>query len=229
MIHIDFLPESYRQLRESRRLPLGHLVAAIAITAGVGLSALAQTWQQAHLKAQLKAIDPAHQSAKNQLAQLAQLQTDVKQIRRDAALGVFLERPWPRSRVLAELVQCKDDSITLRSIQMSSQPVQPLAAPGRRAPARRPASAPQDPSSLDDLGQLQHKLRGHVDQVVLEGETADSAALYRYVHQLTELRQLFSKVELDLLETETASPGASFRIQAQLQPSFGQADVEDDS
>jgi Tfp pilus assembly protein PilN len=176
--------------------------------------------------AQLATVNPQYDLARRQTDQLNKLQAELNDAQADAELITYLRHPWPRTRLLEELLRPLPEEITLTSLQIDQQEPAVGSRPGRLVPLedRQKEPAAEQPASVADLKQL----RGERDQartiITLEGITSDSSALHHYLSQLNDA-SLFSNAELESFQVEQIEEtGKVLRFVAKLEvePGRGQ-------
>jgi hypothetical protein len=216
---IDFLPAGYRQRRANRirnRLRvavIGMLAACLA-----GLHGAQRTWLAVERSASAettKRLAEAEQTrARHQL-----LMEQSRESAEHLELIVFLNHPWPTTRILHSLATRVPSTLSFSELRMARD-----AHPTPSANAETAAPAPSGASSAD----LQH-LRTAYDKslvkITLRGQTESRGDLYNYVAKL----ESDSIVEHPRLVSLVASPITKgereweFVIEAQVRSGYGQS------
>ncbi len=227
MNDIDFLPIEYRQRREQRQSQPWQIVAAAAIVGLVVAAAAAQHFHRHTIEKELAAITPVHEAAVKLQIRLGETRKRLDEAKSKAELYTYLRHPWPRTQILATLVESLPKEITLEQVQVSRQPPVAAAAVEVRKPVDKNAEA-QRLKSLAPADRDLLKLRGSIDPmrtvVVLTGAVAESSVLHRYLGDL-DARELFEKAELDCLTGAENGHGVKsleFRAVLTVQPGYGQ-------
>jgi hypothetical protein len=228
LVEIDFLPESYRQRSMHRRAYWWRIAAAACI---VGFFSLTSLWQQrqfANAQAKLADVETKYAEAAGKNANLAQLSATLEAERKLAELLTFLRHRWPRTQILAAIVEPLPDTVVLAEFQLGSEEAQ-----GNQPPAIALSEAKTPPPTrsarqANDLSQLLHESARQRHWVALVGTADDAAILHAYLAQLGT-NQLFERVDLQSLESLTKDPGVKgaaatmrFTARAYLRPGHGE-------
>lgn len=227
LIDIDFLPEKYRE-ENARRKEKGWRYVVIGVFSVLVLLAgsLQQTLRH-NLAAELKLVGQQHESAETRMSRLTQLQKDQIHERRRAELVNYLNHPWPRTQILAAVVEPLPKSIRLSEIRLSHEAQQQPGARAERASSKLAAattSAPAKDPVQQDLEQLRSEGENRATMVTLSGETTDLAALHFYLGKLGEHR-LIAKAELRSLERSQRDAERSlFRARLTIRAPYGAPD-----
>jgi hypothetical protein len=209
MKNIDFLPDLYRQREALRRARVWWCTVVVIFGTAIGLAAGAQLWLRRSIKGQLAELDLQYAAAQAQVRELAALQTQINQAGRAASLFTFLEDPWPRTQILAELVRPLPDSVRLTNLHIGEEVVaqsqlQAQAGPRRRGPRGDDDEGPKLSPPEADLARLREEASQRQTFVELEGQTEDVPQLHQYVAAIGR-SPLVAQAQIKSLET-TASP-----------------------
>jgi hypothetical protein len=113
LIDIDFLPRKYRE-ENARRKVHGWRVAVVGAIAGMVLiAAVLQYRKRLALEDELALVAQHFTAAEADLARLGELQGRLAELESEAELITFLGHPWPRSLVLAAVVEPLPKSIRM--------------------------------------------------------------------------------------------------------------------
>ncbi len=221
---IDFLPASFREAGIQRK-NIG--LRVVAVVAFVGLIAFAAVYQQ-YLRhwsdQQLADIVPHYELAKLETVRLAQLQQQLQTAQRKAELCTYLQHPWPRSQLLAAIVDLLPDAVQLTTLEMVHEPL-PNAASETPRPSDKAgelAMAKLEPAHRDLLA-LRDECEKRRLIVKLTGITDDTPALHDYFDQLGRV-PLFEKVDVGGVEHHPGEPAAHmhFVVSLIVRPGYGQ-------
>jgi len=183
---IDFLPESYRQRELLRRARLWWAAVTLVLGGAIGSAATAQAYLRRSLERELAALTPEFTSAHDQVRELTALQAEILAASHEASLVTYLEHPWPRTRLMAEIVRPLPESIRLTQLHVTEEelarPAAAVAGP-RQAPA---ADAAKPVGAEHDLLRLFEEMERRQTVILLEGHTADVSALHGYVAELSQ-------------------------------------------
>ena len=224
MQNIDFLPSEYRQRHARQR----HQTWRAAALGAAGLAVLAAAFHQSQarraVEQELAAATPQYERALETTKQLGEIQSKLATARADAELFTWLRHPWPRSRILAALLEPLPEEIgfTRLEIRRQSQPVRTPLQP--LAPLEKAGNdlSTALPPPARDLRQLRARWDAAPTVVSVEGVAAESAVLHQYLGDLNR-QGLFLRAELESLETDPLSDGSVLRFQATLtvRPGYG--------
>lgn len=224
MPDIDFLPAEYRKRHAQHRHTtwrLGLLGAAVAVFA---LAAVGQLVRRQHVRAELDMIEPVHAALLAHGKQLAGLQTHLQTARATAELVTYLRHPWPRTRILDEILRPLPEELTLDRVTIDRGTPETRGGQPRLSRAQEQAEAAKAaalPPAIRDLKRLRDEADPTRTVVNIVGTTSDNAALHRYLAAL-EKNQLFSKVELVDVESSEGHTGMRFSMMLVVRPGYGQ-------
>src|SRR6478735_10836996 len=115
---IDFLPEHYRQRTLLRRARAWWGICAAIFGSVIVVSSFSQWCLQRSVKNQLLELEPLSRIAQEQDERFAALQRDVSKKEETAALFAYLRHPWPRSRVIAALIEQVPEGVELSNFHL---------------------------------------------------------------------------------------------------------------
>jgi hypothetical protein len=212
MKNIDFLPEIYRQQGELRRARIWWGAVVVIFGTAIGLAAGIQFWLRHDIQRQLDQLEPQFVQAQQQSRELSSLNAQITKAGRSAGLFTFLEDPWPRTQILAELVRPLPKSMHLMRVQIGEEEVL-RAAPSTGSARRRSRHEEEEGPKLSpveqDLAQLRTDAERRQTFVDLEGQTQDVTELHAYVAEIGR-SALFASAQIKSLE---ATPGDTLPIQ----------------
>lgn len=219
MKSIDFLPAGYRQRRANRvrnrvRIAvIGMLAACLA-----GIHAAQRTW--------LAVERSATAETNKRLVEAQQTRTRhqvLSEKSRDSAehleLIVFLDHPWPTTRILHSLATRVPSTLSFDELRIIRNPNN-VAAPSETA-----APAVQRGAAAADLQHLRTTYDGAHAKITLRGQTESRGDLYDYVARL----ERDTVVEHPRLVSLVASPAPGgerawdFLIEASVRSGYGQS------
>ena len=212
MKNLDFLPEIYKQQGELRRARVWWGAVVVIFGTAIGLAAGTQFWLRHSIRRQLDELEPQFVQAQKQTQELSGLNAQIVKAGRSAGLITFLEDPWPRTQVLAELVRPIPKSVQLTRIQIGEEEVL-RAAQSNGSAHRRGRQEEEDGPKLSPVEQDLAQLRADAEKrqafVDLEGQTQDVTELHAYVAEIGR-SALFASAQIKSLE---ATPGDTLPIQ----------------
>lgn len=205
MKSIDFLPDIYRQREALRRARWWWGIVVLIFGLAISASAMTQAWLRHGLHEQLQALAKDFEGAQTQVQELSNLQSQISLAGHEASLYTFLENPWPRTQLLAEIVHPLSETIRLTKIAITDEEqsrtavlVGPRNMKAEEDAAAR-ASAPEK-----DLARLQDETARRQAVIEIDGHTADVPRLHDYVSQLSR-SPLIASATIKSLEAATAA------------------------
>ncbi len=227
MHEIDFLPAEYRQNRAERRWHTRRIVGLGLLAAAILAAALLQRYQQTCLEADLAKCQPAHSEASQTRGNLDRLQARLQAARTRAELLTYLRHPWPRTRILAALLDPLPDEIAFDELRIDRETSPTRRLGESRLPLDRAAEEARRsalPPASRDLKRLRDECDPAQIVVTVTGATTETAVLHRYLGELGKQR-LFSKVQLRSIETDEAGRQQTrFSAAIVVRPGYGQPD-----
>jgi Tfp pilus assembly protein PilN len=226
MQDIDFLPLEYRQQHARRRWQPWRVAVVAVFLALLVLAVLTQFRQRWKAEGDLAAILPLYDEAMRQKGRLAEIHSQLQAAKSQADLSTYLRHPWPRTQLLAAVLDPLPDAVVLRQFHVAHE-----TAIGQSAAAQRPGTdkktddekASKLPAAQRDLKRLREELDTSKTLVRIAGTAKASDVLHRYLADLAK-SDLFSKVELRSIERTEGNAATALRFQATLivRPGYGQ-------
>src|SRR5262245_3440257 len=178
---IDFLPDIYRQREALRRARLWWGIVVVIFSSAIAASALAQAWLRHGLHQQLDELAPEYAQAQTQVQELTGLQSQNLRAAHEASLYTFLESPWPRTQLLAEVVRPLPESIRLTQVHLAEeeQARSAIQAGPRNSKAEEEAAAKAS-GPEQDLARLLEETERRQTTIEIDGYTADVGRLHEY-------------------------------------------------
>jgi hypothetical protein len=224
MKNIDFLPEIYRQREIMRRARLWWGIVVVIFGSAIGVAASAQAWLKHTLVQQLDDLTPPYAAAQAQVKELSSLQVEINKAGHEASLYTFLESPWPRTQLLAELVQPLATTIRLTQIHLAEedQARSAIQAGPRNLKADEEAAAKATPSEKD-LAKLQSETERRQTSIEIDGHTTDVQRLHRYVEDINRA-PLIAAANIKSLEGAASNQQGQtrFTLRAIVRPGYCQ-------
>jgi len=228
MYSIDFLPDDYHRQASDRRL---HVWLAILLTVFggfVGIVGLQQHLMWQNLERQFQVIQIPFSQAELANQRVAELREQLAEANDLAELYTYLRHPWPRTRILATLIEALPPEISLSEVTIERVELDGAGKDQRRrTPTRASPDAETETKPLTVrrmLDELRHELDATSTVVHARGVTTDNSALHRCIAALND-SWLFTKVQLeslDSMEDEHAPRSATFEISLEVLPGYGQ-------
>lgn len=208
---IDFLPARYRADRHRRRWVVTRGAVVIVFAFLVVASIYAQHVRVSQLRERLAKANERGALATTQSARLTASNAQLRDATTQAKLFTFLRRPWPRTQILAAVLEPLPPEVRLTSLEITSEQISGTTP--RRLEPRRNANQPPDQRPLAErtLDELQTAFGQVQTVVVLKGVTESNGELHRYIGRLSE-NKLLQKPELRSLDGDQAPDGAQSRF-----------------
>jgi hypothetical protein len=225
---IDLLPADYRKRGVQRRTYLWRLMVVVVFAGFFSSTALLQRNHHAHVRSKLAEIEAQYAQAVAHNAKSAEVKVQLQAGRGSAELLTFLRCPWPRTQIIAAILEPLNDSITLTDWQILHEPVHRDAAPNAPPPDAKKLANDKPARRVRDLTRM---LRENAEQqqfVFLVGHANEAAALHEYLARLGA-NSLFSKIDLRSIENVIHEKNSAqrtgtfhFTARAILRPGHGQ-------
>lgn len=182
MKSIDFLPDIYRQREALRRARLWWGIVVVVFGGAIGASTLAQAWLRHSIHQQMDSLSADFAAAQTQVQELSTLQSQIVRAGHEASLYTFLENPWPRTQLLAQIVGPMPDCIRITQIHISEQESAKTAiqAGPRNVKADEDAAA-KATGPEKDLARLQEEMDRRQTMIEIDGHSSDVSKLHDYV------------------------------------------------
>lgn len=221
---IDFLPDIYRQREALRRARAWWGAVVLLFGGAIGAAQTAQVGLRLSLQRQMTAIESEYESAQQQVRELSNLQEEIAVAAQEASLFTYLEHPWPRTQILADLVQALPETIRLNQVHIHDEE---LARAVNQAGPRRPNgendAAAKAPVAQQDFQRLQEEMDHRQTVVELDGQTSDVAKLHEYLAALSQ-SPLISAASIKSLEATAGKQQSQtqFTLRIVVRPGYGQ-------
>jgi Tfp pilus assembly protein PilN len=225
MKDIDFLPATYRELHRQRRATAVRLVLLFSVAVTIGVAALTQHAERRRVMARLADVQLLHKDATARQSMLADLQAQLERANAEAGLYTFLRHPWPKSKILTEIVAPLPEAITLERIEFvrlektTDTPAQAAFSPAQAEAAEQ---APRTLPAVDDLKTLRQQAEATLNEIKLSGLTSDHAALHGYLMALGQ-SELLTNPQLKSVDGVQGEEETAIRFTAHVtvRPSHG--------
>jgi hypothetical protein len=221
---IDFLPDIYRQRAALRKARVWWCLVVLLFGGTIGSAIAAQVWLRVSLKRQLALVEDTFLASQSQVHELATLQSQISVSSQYASLFTYLQHPWPRTQLLAQIVQPLPAQVRLTQIHIRDEELPretPQAGPQHRGPDPDATAKLAPPE--DDLAHLQQEMDRKQTVIELQGYTPTEAHLHEYVGALSS-STLVASVHIKTLEADPDQKHQRTRFILRLivQPGYGQ-------
>lgn len=221
---IDFLPDIYRQRAALRQARVWWCLVVVLFGGTITLSVVAQVWLRVGLQRQLAVLEQSFASSQTQVHELATLQSQIAKSAQEASLFTYLQHPWPRTQLLAQVVQPLPKSIRLTQIHVREEELPretPQSGPQNRGAADQEAGKLQPPEA--DLARLQQEMDFKQTVVELQGFTPEVSRLHEYVASLNTA-PLVAAAHIKSLESDPDQTKlrTRFTLRLMIHPGYGQ-------
>lgn len=229
MNSVDFLPNDYRRQAADRRSHVWLFITLTIYGGFVGVVATHQFLARRAVQRELDQVEIPYVQAELANKRLAELESQLEETSVEADLHTYLRHPWPRTQVLAALVEHLPPEVNLTEVTMRRERRE---QDDHRTGAARsdPMGQAEDTSTKPDARQSLKRLREEIDAtrtvIWVRGVTTDNTALHHCIRALSE-SWLFTKADLESLDSmdDDTTPGAAtFGICLELRPGYGQKD-----
>ena len=216
MKDIDFLPARYRENDARRKAGVWRFALVLVLGGAVAAASLGQFAYRAKVQSQLVEIQPLLAQAHASEAHAAQLKSELHKVSQTATLYALVQTPWPRTQLVAAIVEPLDDTIVIHEIRCSRQLEQ---TPDRRNKGPEfdlgdgETKTPIKSATETDLTDIKQRLSESRDVVRIVGETGSQRDLHAYLERLESAASLFEAVELievDSIDTDNDNPRLRF-------------------
>jgi len=228
---IDFLPEVYRERIVLRQARVWWGIVVMIFGVAIGSTATAQYLLKQSVQRQFDELEPQFIAAQQQVQRLAQTQADNRTAGQWAGLITYLEQPWPRSQLVAEVIRPLPASIRLTELIVAEEelarPTTEEAGPRRRnrPPDQRSQKLAPAAADLDALRQAHDYKRPVIE---ISGTVQDVALLHEFVTTLGR-SPLVDRAQIKSLEsasTTVLDQPTNFTVRLVFRASHGQSDAE---
>lgn len=227
MKDIDFLPAKYHEAAAVRQAKWWRMAVIAAFAAIIGIAAVGQLGIQRHVRNELEALLPQYNAALQETQRLAQADQSLRTGRAEAELMTYLRHPWPRTQILAHVMDPLPETITLKSlsIRRETPPATPSSSTVTETTKPATATAPtsKPPAAESDLQRLRTEIEASQIVVMLGGTTEDITTLHMYLGKLAS-QGFFAKVEIASIESAPSDKRgiSDFSVRLFVRPGYGQ-------
>jgi Tfp pilus assembly protein PilN len=223
MKDIDFLPSHYRLEHAARRKRVSGVAVVLVYAALLAVAAYTQHARQRRMKGELETLSQQHAAVTAQAAQLAAMQQESRNLDAIAALATWLRHPWPRTQLLAAVLDPLPQSVQLDDLSLQRSGAQESNVRRTTGAANATKEADTRTPAERDLDTLRARFDADPVAITLSGTTTEIARLHVYLAALGETG-LFSEVKLVSLERDGKgdTPVSRFRARATVAPGYGQ-------
>lgn len=205
MKDIDFLPARYREARVAHKNRIWGATILIAFGGLVGTAFAGQWWVRSSLQKELDLADRDYQETRIAQQAMEQVESQVREIGREAELLTYLRHPWPRTQILRRVTTHLPHEVTLEKLHISrgEAKIDKTLAVGIIKPADTTTAktTPEAGSPAErDLKRLREDCDSRQVVVVIEGFATDLTALHVYLNALAA-EPLFAQAELTSIES----------------------------
>ncbi len=184
MKNIDFLPEIYRERMALRQARVWWAIVVLIFGGAIASTATAQYVLKRSVQQQYDDLEADFVAAQEQVKRLAEAQAENRTAGQWAALITYLEQPWPRSQLVAEVVSPLPSTIRLTELIVAEEDIGKAATeeagPRRRgqpagANAKPPAPAVADFEALRKVHDFKRPI------IEISGTVHDVSQVHDYV------------------------------------------------
>lgn len=210
---IDFLPEQYRERRKQRRVRYWWALV-VCLFGGVVIATGSLQWLSVlRIKHELSRLEQQVVTFRQLDQNLLDIESKVAAVSHSANLYTFLKHPWPRTQILAAVVQPLPQEMELTSIRIAES----LIAKGPQPAAVAEGTEPPPPAhpAVADLQQLHNTHEAQRVVVMIEGTAQEVEHLHYYLDALGR-HALVAEARLNSMETRKYETHSLVVFQLQL-------------
>ncbi len=184
MNEIEFLPKRFREKQRNSKVKIPRVLVFSLL---IGLLAIVSLYQLAklhHIRSQLATLKAQHERIDQLTQEVERTQAEVAQKRHHVRLLTFLDYPYPKSQILAQITNPLPGEITIKRIELTHTKIATNSA--REKSEKGGDQKPQGNPMEIDLQQLIVENKNRQCTVELEGTTDDTSLLYTFLAALHE-------------------------------------------
>jgi hypothetical protein len=230
--NIDFLPEIYRERKALHHARIWWGIVVLIFGVAIGSTAAAQYLLRRSIQRQIDDLAPQFKQAQEQVRKLAQVQTENRTAGELAGLVTYLEQPWPRTQLVAEVIRPLPEAIQLTELQITEEeiarPATEEAGPRRRGRQTDDQQARLSPAQ-SDLATLRRNHDYKRAVIEISGTVLEEDVLHSYVAQVGR-STLVKEARLKTFEkvaTANENQPTQFTVRLVFRPSHGQPNPEE--
>jgi len=229
MNSVDFLPNDYRRQAADRKSHVWLFITLTVYGGFVGVVATHQLLARRSVQQEFDQVELPYVQAELANDRYAELESQLAETNVQADLHTYLRHPWPRTQVLAALIEHLPPEVNLTEVTMrrEKRERQEDRVDTNLATTTKPDDdASKKPDARKSLKRLREEFDVTRTVISVRGVTTDNSALHRCIRALGD-SWLFTRADLeslDSMEDDTAPGSASFEMCLELLPGYGQAD-----
>lgn len=208
MNEIEFLPKKYLEKRARSNVKWSRLLLLMLVLVGIVGVGLYQVAALHHLHSQLAEVDDEHQRIVKLMTEVNNKREVLNRLQHSARLLTFLEHPYPRSQILAALVNPLSDQIALSQIHLTHQQTDPNVF-RTLADLSDPKQAATVHPMKQDLNTLTAESRLRQCTVELAGTTDDPSTLYNFLTALHQ-SEIVETAKIESIDPHHRADGTEF-------------------
>lgn len=218
---IDFLPDRYRQATKRRRTKYWRVVVVVLFLGVFAACAGGLAMVDREVREELKLVNVRHAASTAHDLALKQKEGRLGELREYADLLTFLRHPWPRSRIIDDLLRSIPASMTIDKLHLAYEARQAAASAAASAGATD-ATPVTAKTAATDLAELRTAIEAQDFVVHLEGTTGDQPGLHAYLQSLV-VGGLFTDAEVEQIEAVRTPgvTGSKFTVRIVVRPGWG--------
>jgi hypothetical protein len=224
VVDFDFLPASYHEAGIQRKNITLRLVVVVGFAAFLGFGAVYQQHLRIVADQQLSDVLVDYERAQAQMQRLSQVSERLLMAEKRADLYAYLQHPWPRSQLLAALVEPLPDELEFTELCILREQVTGAEPENVRAPDKTAdANQPKPIAEQVDLTAFRQRCDKSRIVVKIGGTAEDPVALHRYFEDVS--RSFFvAKVDVGTIERIAGDSSGKLHFTARVcvRPCYGQ-------
>lgn len=218
---IDFLPARYREQHVRRRLNVWRLAVVVACGLLVAVGALHQWTVRWAVARELSAIQQRYEAQKDHILKVNMLEDGLHQVQAEARLLAYLAHPWPRTRLLAAVLEPLPQEIRLTDLRIARENIESEGPrSGDQPPPDPNVPVEKPPAQTADLEALHKSCHSTVVVILIEGHVVSADALQKYLSAVADA-PLLKSPELQSLASNDEGL-TQFKVRIEVMPGIGQ-------
>lgn len=201
---IEFLPKRFREKQRHSNIKVSRWLVLSLLLGVMALVSLCQLASLHHVRGQLATLKTQHDRIAALLQEVDKSRSRLTQMRHHARLQAFLDHPYPKSQIIAEVTNPLPAEIVITRIELARTL---RAADGTRAVAENASDQGKKGHPMElDLKQLVSESERRQCTLEIEGTTSDTSSLYTFLATLHE-SDIVQSAKLESIDPQTNAQG----------------------
>ena len=225
---VDFLPASFREAGQNRKVRFWRVILVAVFALLIAPPSVYQHKVRRDVEGRIAALAPQCDLHETRTQRLTELERKLKDLESEADLYAYLRHPWPRTRIVANVLAPLPREITLQQLRIAREtaapePSGPVSGRDRRRGREEKTDLDKLPPAERGLAQLRERYDTSHTVAFVSGTTTEPVFLHRYLSALGK-DPLFVRAELLTMETDKTGEEikSRFRAKVVLRQGYGQ-------